>query len=185
MKTRFVSLAAFILTATAILAPQGVTRSSFVPDGFGVNFAGIEGTEAEGMHSGSRLQSTDVTVYITRTGAKYHRSGCRSLAKSSIPIFLKDAVGKGYGACGMCNPPRLNASPQPPTEASIPALSVPSSKAIPTNNADIIVYGTKTGSRYHRAGCSSLARSSIPMSIKAAKAKGLGPCSLCKPPLLP
>jgi len=49
----------------------------------------------------------NVTVYITRTGAKYHRAGCRYLSRSMIPISLKDAVARGYTPCSVCNPPRL------------------------------------------------------------------------------
>lgn len=47
----------------------------------------------------------DVTVYITRTGAKYHRAGCRYLSKSQIPISLKDAKAR-YSPCSVCNPPK-------------------------------------------------------------------------------
>jgi hypothetical protein len=46
-----------------------------------------------------------VTVYITRTGKKYHRDGCRYLATSKIPISLKDAKAKGFTACKVCRPP--------------------------------------------------------------------------------
>lgn len=49
----------------------------------------------------------ELTVYITRTGKKYHRAGCRYLSKSQIPISLKDAVNRGYGPCSVCNPPVL------------------------------------------------------------------------------
>ncbi len=45
------------------------------------------------------------TVYITRTGSKYHRSGCRYLSKSMIPISLSEAKAN-YGPCSVCNPPR-------------------------------------------------------------------------------
>jgi endonuclease YncB( thermonuclease family) len=48
----------------------------------------------------------DQIVYVTRTGTKYHRAGCRSLARSQIPIALKN-VGS-YGACGICRPPVLS-----------------------------------------------------------------------------
>lgn len=48
----------------------------------------------------------DVTVYITRTGKKYHRAGCRYLSKSMIPISLKDAKARGYGPCSVCGPPQ-------------------------------------------------------------------------------
>jgi|GEM_PF-6962716 len=37
------------------------------------------------------------TVYLAKTGPKYHISECRSL-KSSIPIELKDALDRGYTA---------------------------------------------------------------------------------------
>jgi len=47
----------------------------------------------------------DVTVYVTRTGAKYHRAGCRYLSKSMIPMKLKDAKQR-YGPCSVCGPPQ-------------------------------------------------------------------------------
>lgn len=48
-------------------------------------------------------------VYVTRTGEKYHLDGCRSLAKSRIPTTLGEAVARGYGPCGICHPPTLDA----------------------------------------------------------------------------
>jgi len=47
----------------------------------------------------------EVTVYITRTGAKYHESWCRYLRRSKIPISLSEAR-KSYGACSVCQPPK-------------------------------------------------------------------------------
>jgi hypothetical protein len=49
----------------------------------------------------------DVTVYVTKTGEKYHRAGCSSLRKSAIPMKLKDAVAAGYEPCKRCKPPTL------------------------------------------------------------------------------
>jgi micrococcal nuclease len=46
-----------------------------------------------------------VTVYRTKTGAKYHRAGCRYLSKSSIPMTLEDAR-KTLTPCSVCNPPK-------------------------------------------------------------------------------
>ena len=54
----------------------------------------------------------------------------------------------------------------------------------PTDQDDenITVYGTRTGKKYHRAGCRYLGKSSIPYSsLKVAKAL-FSPCSVCKPP---
>lgn len=44
-------------------------------------------------------------VYVTKTGEKYHRSGCQYLRKSKISISLQDAVSSGYEPCSKCNPP--------------------------------------------------------------------------------
>lgn len=45
------------------------------------------------------------TVYITRTGSKYHRSSCQYLRRSRIPVSLKEAK-QSYGPCSVCKPPR-------------------------------------------------------------------------------
>ncbi|TQI66282.1 hypothetical protein [Clostridium sp. KNHs216] len=47
-----------------------------------------------------------VTVYITKTGKKYHRDGCRYLRQSKIAISLDDAQAEGYDPCSVCNPPQ-------------------------------------------------------------------------------
>ena len=47
----------------------------------------------------------DTTVYITKTGAKYHNDGCRYLKQSRIPMSLSDAKERGYAPCSVCAPP--------------------------------------------------------------------------------
>jgi hypothetical protein len=49
----------------------------------------------------------EVTVYVTDTGKRYHRDGCRYLAYSKHAIALKDAVARGYTPCHVCKPPVL------------------------------------------------------------------------------
>ena len=44
------------------------------------------------------------TVFITRTGKRYHRDGCRYLASSKIPVSLTGAKARGYTACKVCHP---------------------------------------------------------------------------------
>jgi hypothetical protein len=53
-----------------------------------------------------QTQTKEQTVYVTKTGKKYHTATCRYLAKSKIPISLKDAEAKGYTACSVCRPPK-------------------------------------------------------------------------------
>jgi hypothetical protein len=48
-----------------------------------------------------------ITVYITKTGEKYHRDGCRYLSRSRIPMPLKEAV-KRFEPCKVCRPPLLS-----------------------------------------------------------------------------
>lgn len=50
--------------------------------------------------------SASVTVYITKTGKKYHRGSCSYLRQSKISISLNDACARGYTPCSRCNPPR-------------------------------------------------------------------------------
>lgn len=50
----------------------------------------------------AQTQQNSQTVYITRTGNKYHKSGCRYLRQSSIAISLSDAQAQGYTACSVC-----------------------------------------------------------------------------------
>lgn len=47
----------------------------------------------------------DIKVFITETGSKYHRAGCRHLKDSKFETTLKKATSQGYGACGTCKPP--------------------------------------------------------------------------------
>ena len=44
------------------------------------------------------------TVYITKSGTKFHRDGCSSLSKSRIAISYEDAVSRGFEPCGRCAP---------------------------------------------------------------------------------
>lgn len=112
------------------------------------------------------------TVYVTRTGTKYHRDGCRYLAKSRIPMALADAVSGGYAPCSACRPPSADQAPPPKTQETSPPKHPASGE---------IVYVTRTGSKYHRAGCSSLRKSMIPISKSDAVNRGYGPCSRCRP----
>jgi len=50
------------------------------------------------------------TVYVTKTGSKYHLSSCSYLRSSSISMNLKEAVDEGYSPCSRCNPPTFSGS---------------------------------------------------------------------------
>ncbi len=47
--------------------------------------------------------ASEETVYVTKSGAKYHRAGCRSLSGTPTAMSKADASQK-YGPCGICKP---------------------------------------------------------------------------------
>jgi cbb3-type cytochrome oxidase cytochrome c subunit len=51
-----------------------------------------------------QVDPATLTVYVTKTGEKYHRESCRSLRQSKIRMSLKEAA-KRYGPCSVCKPP--------------------------------------------------------------------------------
>jgi tetratricopeptide (TPR) repeat protein len=61
--------------------------------------------EAQQKLAESQNKNNSLTVYITKTGEKYHRDGCRYLSKSKIPISLSSAKNS-YSPCSVCNPPQ-------------------------------------------------------------------------------
>lgn len=44
------------------------------------------------------------TVYVTKTGSKYHTYGCDYLNGQPLKTTLSNAIDKGYSPCKMCNP---------------------------------------------------------------------------------
>jgi hypothetical protein len=60
--------------------------------------------ELKARKSKTKSNPSADTVYITETGTKYHRAGCRSLRKSKIAISRADAIKQGYAACKICSP---------------------------------------------------------------------------------
>jgi hypothetical protein len=49
---------------------------------------------------------SQVTVYITRTGERYHRGDCQYLSRSKYAVSLKEAKRRGYTPCKVCRPAR-------------------------------------------------------------------------------
>jgi hypothetical protein len=82
----------------------GVFAAAFI-----VLYLSAAGTFAEFRPSGSIAAAQDpkaITVYVTKTGQKYHRDGCRYLSRSRIPMSLAEAA-KRFSPCSVCRPPVL------------------------------------------------------------------------------
>lgn len=54
----------------------------------------------------NQSDSRTETVYVTRTGKRYHRDGCRYLSASRFAMSLEDAEARGYTPCRVCRPPQ-------------------------------------------------------------------------------
>jgi hypothetical protein len=94
----------------------------------------------------------DPTVYVTRTGSKYHRAGCTYLRSSSIPIKLSAASGR-YSACSRCNPPLWKSGNKMPgnvgQSVSPSGQTHTGEKAIGTTPTGKTVYEGPRGGHYH------------------------------------
>ncbi|MGI6100943.1 MAG: hypothetical protein ACOYET_00480 [Bacillota bacterium] len=71
------------------------SSSSYASDGH------TSGTDTDG-----EISPEDVTVFIAKSGSKYHCEGCRYLSTGGDAIVLSDAKRRGYGPCKVCNPPQ-------------------------------------------------------------------------------
>ena len=120
--------------------------------------------------------SANSLVYVTTTGKKYHADGCRYLSKSKIPLSLEDAKTNGYTPCSVCKPTGGSSENAP---ALFPATTSTATQAIALRTSQ--VYITKSGAKYHAAGCRYLSKSQIPIALENAKARGYLPCSVCRP----
>jgi len=89
--------------------------------------------------------STAQTVYVTKTGKKYHKETCRYLKYSKISISLKEAKEKQFEACKVCKPTTIISSEKP---AAIDTIKVdqPAKKTVSTR----CTATTKSGSRCKR-----------------------------------
>ena len=67
------------------------------------------------------------------------------------------------------------------TEASFQAAENTEEKSAAADQ-QTIVHITKSGKKYHRAGCDSLSRSDIEVTLEEAKERGYEPCKGCNPP---
>ncbi len=94
------------------LAPAGAQTPAGHPIGPG---DGTTSTPRVAAADDQKSGGDDPAVYVTRTGTRYHRAGCRYLARSRIPVALKDAAAR-YAPCSVCGPPTLS-----PSRASVTA----------------------------------------------------------------
>ena len=100
--------------------------------------------------------SAEQTVYVTKTGKKYHTAGCRYLSRSQYSMKLKDAVNAGYTPCSACRPPTLRdsgrAEEQPQGQAASASGQAVKKTDTPTGETTATgkpIYVGPRGGHYH------------------------------------
>jgi len=124
------------------------------------------------------------TVYITKSGTKYHKSDCRYLSQSKIAVDLKEAVDRGYTPCSVCRPPiKSKANNGENTLGAYQTKDAVVEKTSIKQNAVSAqtVFITKSGTKYHTSGCNYLKSSKFSITLEEAIDRGYTPCSVCKP----
>lgn len=108
-------IGALIMPAQKTEAPaeQSIQQTTVLPETFvSENNALLRTTPAlaeslsEETTTIAETTQKEVIVHITKTGSKYHSSGCQYLRKSDITVTLAQAKNKDLTPCSKCNPPR-------------------------------------------------------------------------------
>lgn len=72
-------------------------------DGYAEGAAKKQSTSGYSAGSGGSSGSTlSYMVYITDTGEKFHRWGCRYLRNSATAISIVEGKSRGYAVCSVC-----------------------------------------------------------------------------------
>ncbi len=61
-------------------------------------------SEQELYNNNVTYAGEDKTVYITKSGKRYHKDGCDSLLYTKIPTTVEEALGLGLTPCKACRP---------------------------------------------------------------------------------
>ena len=107
---------------------------------------------------GAKIYRTDEvgTIVVTTDGKTYTLDKNASTIQNNAPPVVAETT------------------PEPVQEESI-------EEQAPVTQNDVVVYVTRTGSKYHRYGCSYL-KSCIETTLSSAKSSGYSACSRCNPP---
>lgn len=87
------------------------------------------------------------TVYVTKTGEKYHKSSCHYLKNSKKEIPLDKAKERGLTACSVCKPSTLKKTS---TTESIQTFTSEPEPTTPKTTSTQCTGKTKAGARCKR-----------------------------------
>jgi len=144
---------------------------------------GLWGTKEVKSEPGQARAPTQGTYVGSSKSDKFHQPDCvwaQKISPANLISFAstEEAQSRGYLPCKVCSPPLASNAPASVAENSLS----PSGGTQPAAQLEDTVYVTRTGAKYHRAGCRYLSKSMIPIPLKEA-AQRYAPCSVCRPPV--
>ena len=108
----------------------------------------------------NRLKAKNIPVYRTdENGTVVATSNGSNVSFNVNPGSYKGIISSSTSSSSSSS----NTSTSKPVPVPVPKATTPS------KNQSVTVYTTKTGSKYHVDGCSSLSKSKIPISLSDAK----------------
>lgn len=130
------------------------------------------------------LRSMGVSVFRTdEQGSIVAYSDGKAITWNCAPSETWKAgepTGSSKAESGKSESTGNSTAASPSVETSEPQSIEPSAAQTDYNSVEVHI--TKTGKKYHSAGCQYLSKSDIIVTLEQAKAKGLEPCSKCSPP---
>lgn len=113
-----------------------------------------------------------------------YQSGVSAGYEQGYAQGLEAGYAEGYEAGLAEAQAATQADEEPFGEAAAPDTVLAAAPELELEPADggVIVYVTKSGTKYHREGCSYLSDSKTALTLAEAKEKGYAPCSRCDPP---
>lgn len=92
-----------IAMGSIVLSTQAFADEvTLLEDDQGIEVVGVETGESAVDEEAAALADNGTTVYVSKTGSKYHlRSTCSGM-KNPRPMTLSEAVAAGYEPCGTC-----------------------------------------------------------------------------------
>jgi hypothetical protein len=183
--------------AARVTAGPSGTRFGSSLRGTGLYYSNKVGTTGAAPGGDSRVAGSTLAGQGEMGKIRPWRRGSRKV-KIGIAVGVLALVGAIAGA--VCQEDSTGTTLDSFTATSINALVATTAVAptlttgAPTTSAmaassttagrhdGVTVYITDSGEKYHREGCSSLAKSKIPISLSDAIALGYEPCLRCNPP---
>lgn len=156
------------------------------------------------LYNGSGLKHSDITYMISGESGKtpqtssgwnpgnqmYNETATQIVRAEPEESAVDNTVEQEWNNETTVIPESVSASVTEPSEGRETAsasveMSEPVIVEAPVSQTDynsVEVHITRTGEKYHSAGCQYLSKSDRIVTLEQAKAKGLEPCSRCNPP---